>query len=52
MSDIAASAHALNQMVKNYRRMEKRRIAFNFGVTCGATAEQAEAIPGIIKRLV
>ena len=39
-------------MVKNYKRMEERRIAFKFGVTYSTTPEQAEAIPEIIRRLV
>ncbi|CDS52874.1 Potassium efflux system KefA protein / Small-conductance mechanosensitive channel [Polaromonas sp. CG9_12] len=32
--------------------MEERRIVFKFGVTYSTTPEQAEAIPGIVKRLV
>jgi small-conductance mechanosensitive channel len=39
-------------VVKNYKRMEERRIVFKFGVTYSTTPEQAEAIPEIVKRLV
>ncbi|MDB5938614.1 MAG: MscS Mechanosensitive ion channel [Polaromonas sp.] len=49
---IISNTDLLKQVVKNYKRMEERRIVFKFGVTYSATPEQAEAIPGIVKRLV
>lgn len=42
----------LKEVVKNYKRMEERRIVFKFGVTYDTTPEQAEAISGIVTRLV
>ena len=49
---IISNTDLLKQVVKNYKRMEERRIVFEFGVTYGTTPEQAEAIPQILKRLV
>ncbi|MBG6078083.1 mechanosensitive ion channel family protein [Polaromonas sp. CG_9.11] len=49
---IISNTDLLKQVVKNYKRMEERRIVFKFGVTYSTTPEQAEAIPGIAKRLV
>ncbi|MDB5932118.1 MAG: MscS Mechanosensitive ion channel [Polaromonas sp.] len=49
---IISNTDLLKQVVKNYKRMEERRIVFKFGVTYDATPEQAGAIPAIVKRLV
>lgn len=49
---IISNTDLLKQVVKNYKRMEERRIVFKFRVTHHATPEQAEAISGIVKRLV
>jgi len=49
---IISNTDLLKQVVKNYKRMEERRIVFKFGVTYSTSPEQAEAIPGILKRLV
>lgn len=49
---IVANTDLLKQPVKNFRRMQERRIAFHFGVTYGTPADLAEAIPGIVERLV
>lgn len=49
---IISNTDLLKQMVKNYKRMEERRIVFKFGVTFNTSPEQAEAIPKIVKRLV
>ncbi len=49
---IISNTDLLKQVVKNYKRMEERRIVFKFGVTYNTSPEQAEAIPQIVKRLV
>lgn len=49
---IISNTDLLKQVVKNYKRMEERRIVFKFRVTYRTTPEQAEAIPEIVKRLV
>ena len=49
---IISNTDLLKQVVKNFKRMEERRIVFKFGVTYSTTPEQAEAIPEIVRRLV
>ena len=49
---IISNTDLLKQVVKNYKRMEERRIVFKLGVTYSTTPEQAEAIPEIVRRLV
>lgn len=49
---IISNTDLLKQVVKNFKRMEERRIVFKFGVTYDTTPEQAEAISGVVKRLV
>ena len=49
---IISNTDLLKQVVKNFKRMEERRIVFKFGVTYDTTPEQAEAIPAIVRRLV
>lgn len=38
-----------NSRIRNYKRMEKRRIVFKLGVTYQTTLEQLKDVPGIIK---
>jgi small-conductance mechanosensitive channel len=38
--------------VRNYKQMEKRRVAFKLGVTYQTTAKQLEAIPDIIEKII
>ncbi|MBE9066225.1 mechanosensitive ion channel family protein [Leptolyngbya cf. ectocarpi LEGE 11479] len=45
-TDITASR------IQNYKRMARRRIAFNLGVTYETTAVQMKQIPGIIQEIV
>ncbi|HEX2545987.1 MAG TPA: mechanosensitive ion channel family protein [Ramlibacter sp.] len=49
---IMSNTDLLKQVVKNYKRMEERRVVFSFGLTYDLTPEQAEQVPGIVKRLV
>ncbi|MDP2735955.1 MAG: mechanosensitive ion channel family protein [bacterium] len=37
--------------VNNYRKLEKRRVAFPFGVTYETKAEKVRAIPGIVQEI-
>ncbi|MCE5330216.1 mechanosensitive ion channel family protein [bacterium] len=38
--------------INNYKRMEKRRILFTFGVTYDTTVEKLKIIPGIVKKII
>lgn len=49
---VVGNTELLKQPVKNFRRMEERRIAFKFGVTYDTPPDAAEAIPGIVRGLV
>ncbi|GBU14979.1 mechanosensitive ion channel protein MscS [Polaromonas sp.] len=49
---IISNTGLLKEVVKNYKRMQDRRIVFKFGVTYDTTPAQAEAISGMVKRLV
>jgi small-conductance mechanosensitive channel len=42
----------LSSRIKNYKRMEERRVVFTLGVTYQTNAEQLELIPGIIKETI
>ena len=39
----------LSSRIKNYKRMEERRVVFTLGVTYQTNAERLESIPGIIR---
>jgi len=41
-----------NSRVRNYKRMEKRRIVFSLGVTYDTGLKEMKAIPGIIKEAI
>ena len=41
-----------NSRIKNYKRMDKRRIVFRLGVTYQTSLEQLKEIPGIIKDII
>lgn len=49
---VMSNTELLKNTISNYKRLQKRRIVFGFGVTYDTTAEQAEAIPGIVRRIV
>jgi small-conductance mechanosensitive channel len=49
---VISNTDLLKQVVKNYRRMGDRRIAFKFGMSYRSDPEKLEAIPGIVKRLI
>ncbi|MFQ5586949.1 MAG: mechanosensitive ion channel family protein, partial [Thermodesulfobacteriota bacterium] len=41
-----------NSRVRNYKRMEKRRVVFSLGVTYDTSLEQLKEIPGIIRSAI
>ncbi|MGH8797815.1 MAG: mechanosensitive ion channel family protein [Caldimonas sp.] len=49
---VMSNTELLKQTVSNYKRLKERRIVFGFGVTYAATADQAEAIPALVKRVI
>jgi small-conductance mechanosensitive channel len=49
---VMSNTELLKQTISNYKRLMQRRIVFGFGVARGTTAEQAEAIPGIVQGAV
>ena len=49
---VMANADLLGSRIRNYKRMQERRIAFSIGVTYETAADQVAAIPGMIKEIV
>ena len=42
----------LESRIRNYGRMEERRVLFTLGVTYDTTTEQVESIPGMVREAV
>jgi len=49
---VVSNAELLKNSLKNFKRMQTRRIEFSFGITYAATPEQAAAVPQIVRRVV
>ena len=49
---VFSNSDLTNTRLRNYKRMEQRRILFKFGVTYGTTSEQAEIIPQIVREII
>ncbi len=49
---VFANSDLLKSRIRNYKRMEERRIAFTIGVTYQTPAEKLERIPGIVREIV
>lgn len=49
---VISNTDLLKQVVKNYRRMDERRIAFKFGLSYRSDPEKLQAVPGIVRRLI
>ena len=49
---VMANADLLGSRIRNYKRMQERRIVFSFGVTYETPYEKVAAIPGLIKEIV
>ena len=49
---VFSNSDLTNTRLRNYKRMEQRRILFKFGVTYDTTAGQLENIPQIVKNII
>lgn len=49
---IFSNSDLTNSRIRNYKRMEKRRVAFKIGVTYQTTLEQLKKIPQIVTEIV
>jgi small-conductance mechanosensitive channel len=49
---VFANAQLLNSQIKNYKRMQERRISFGIGVTYETPLEKLRAMPGWLKAAV
>ncbi|MBL7151919.1 MAG: mechanosensitive ion channel family protein [Candidatus Omnitrophica bacterium] len=49
---IFSNTDLTNSRVRNYKRMDRRRVAFKLGVTYQTSLEQSKLIPGIIEKII
>lgn len=49
---VVSNSELLKTSLKNFKRMQTRRIEFTFGITYSATPEQAAAVPQIVRRII
>ncbi|MFW6290915.1 MAG: mechanosensitive ion channel family protein [Spirochaetota bacterium] len=49
---IVSNSDLTNSRVRNYKRMEQRRVVFKVGVVYGTEPEAVRAIPGIIESII
>jgi len=49
---IISNTDLLSSRIKNYKRMEKRRISFTIGVIYGTPVEKLKKIPGMIENII
>ena len=49
---VMPNSDLLASRIRNYKRMQERRILFAFGVTYGTSAEKLERIPGIVREAI
>jgi len=49
---IFSNTDLTNSRVRNYKRMQQRRVVFKLGVTYQSTYQQVSEIPGIIKNII
>ncbi len=49
---VVSNSELLKNSLKNFKRMQTRRIEFTFGITYSATPEQAEAVPQLVRRVI
>ncbi len=49
---IISNKDLTDSRIHNYKKMEKRRVVFNLGVTYQTKAEVLEEIPGIVKKII
>lgn len=49
---IVSNTELLKQPLKNFKRMQERRISFRFGITYATPAEKVEGVPALVRRLI
>ncbi|MEX1309100.1 MAG: mechanosensitive ion channel family protein [Candidatus Sulfomarinibacteraceae bacterium] len=49
---VFSNSDLLSSRIKNYKRMQERRVSFSFGVLYQTTTELLEAIPGMVKSII
>jgi len=49
---VFSNSDLLSSRIRNYKRMEERRVVFHLGVTYDTGSEKLEQIPGIIREVV
>jgi len=49
---VFANGDLLQARIRNYKRMQERRVVFNVGVTYQTTADQVEKLPPLIESIV
>jgi small-conductance mechanosensitive channel len=49
---VIGNTDLLKQPVRNYKRMNERRIAFRFGLTYDTPAERVEEVPALVKEAI
>jgi len=49
---VASNTDLTNSRVRNFKRMERRRVVFKLGVIYQTTAEQLEEIPKIVREII
>jgi small-conductance mechanosensitive channel len=49
---VLSNSDLTNSRIKNYKRMEKRRVVFSLGVTYQTSSDMLKEIPGVIKGIV
>ena len=49
---IFSNTDLLNSRIRNFKRLEKRRISFNVGVIYGTPVEKLQKIPGMIEGII
>jgi small-conductance mechanosensitive channel len=49
---IFSNTELLKNRIRNYKRMQERRVLFEFGITFETPTEEVERIPGIVKEII
>ncbi|MFW5995868.1 MAG: mechanosensitive ion channel family protein [Halanaerobiaceae bacterium] len=49
---VISNTELMNSRINNYKRMEKRRIIFSFGVIYDTEVEKLEIIPGLVEDII
>ncbi|TCS33785.1 small-conductance mechanosensitive channel [Paucimonas lemoignei] len=49
---ILSNTELLKNTIRNYKRMDERRVEFRFGVMYGTPADRVEAIPAMVRKII